>query len=135
MNMIKQTVWRPDTCGCVLIIEWDSDAPAEDRQHRPVVHAIHSETHEVVESARTCEHHAKHGRDHVAHYEAVLAENQFKNRAVGALATTLGVEPQSVIWGYGPDRRLILGHRELTPDWHERIRAALPPGEVDLREA
>ena len=30
------TRWRPDTCGCVIEYEWDSDRPEEARRHGPL---------------------------------------------------------------------------------------------------
>lgn len=30
------TRWRPDTCGCVIEYEWDSDDAEETRVHTPV---------------------------------------------------------------------------------------------------
>lgn len=34
--MLQVTRWRPDTCGCILEYEWDSDETETQRVHRLV---------------------------------------------------------------------------------------------------
>ena len=31
--MLKHTTWHPDTCKCVITYAWDSDVPADVREH------------------------------------------------------------------------------------------------------
>lgn len=33
---IKQTRWRPDTCACEYVYEWDDQADPETRTHTPI---------------------------------------------------------------------------------------------------
>lgn len=58
------TTWRPDTCGCVLQYEWDTEVPAEERTH-------------TMHSISKCPAHA-HLPDHEAFMEAT-EENKHKN--------------------------------------------------------
>src|SRR5690349_7350114 len=95
--MKRITTWRPDTCGCVLRLEWDDAAPLELRTHTPTV--------------TPCEAHRAHS-SHEAAYGAVLAENQTKNRAVAALvAHAPHLEPADIQAEFDEARRLSLhGH-------------------------
>lgn len=63
---MQVTRWRPDTCGCILEYEWDSDLPIEKR-----VHTFHKAAH-------VCKSHA-HVKANI--FEVVLADNRKKNLA------------------------------------------------------
>lgn len=70
--MIKTTRWKPDTCGCVIHYQWDSEATPETR------------TFSVVEQI-PCPAHAGLP-DMQAQYDAVCGENGRKNQFLaGAL--------------------------------------------------
>lgn len=81
--MIKVTRWHPDTCGCVIDYEWDTETTAETRVHTPV-------------SIQACEHHQ------VNTWDEVRAENKRKNDAVVAA----GVD--DVQWELDSERNVVL---------------------------
>ena len=110
--MKKITVWRPDTCGCELHLEWDDAAPIESRTHDPV-HVV------------PCEHHAHHPTHAHAH-AAVLAENQGKNRAMAALLEHAPhLEGQAIGFSFDETRNLVLHGHELPPGTRAAVQAAI----------
>ncbi len=66
------TRWSPDTCGCVLEYEWDTEASNDDREHT------------FVSMVKVCPDHEGLDKDHI-HYGHVVAENTTKNRVHTAL--------------------------------------------------
>jgi len=68
---LKLTRWSPDTCGCVVVYQWDSVVPQESR-----VHAFHH-----VE--RVCPSHAT--LTGAAAYQSCVEENRTKNLVFGWL--------------------------------------------------
>lgn len=93
--MTKVTRWYPDTCGCVIDLQWDSEAPSDQRVHTPV-------------ATTACSVHAPHAGKHDALHAAVLAENQHKNRSTAALAQARGVEAHTIGFSYDAARTLRL---------------------------
>ena len=77
--MKQKTEWRPDTCGCRILLGWD-DATA-----LPV--------HEIL-GVIPCAVHAGLG-DKQAVFKAVVEENQRKNQVVNELAD------KPVTWSFG----------------------------------
>jgi len=78
MSDIRKTRWKPDTCGCVVELEWDASLPQEDRVHTvPRVEACAA--HCALPSAGE-------------RYDAVLAENRLKNSALEVIRQNLPVE-------------------------------------------
>ena len=71
--MINTTTWSPDTCGCVFEYQWDTDVPPAQR------------THNFSRVLKTCSVHVS-GLPQEK-YDAVLEENQRKNKAFGLIAT------------------------------------------------
>lgn len=71
------TRWRPDTCTCVLELEWDSEHPEDARVHTAV-------------KAERCGAHAHEGKPNQHVFEAVHAENRHKNAVHGHLLEGLG---------------------------------------------
>jgi hypothetical protein len=81
------TTWRPDTCGCVIDIEWDDgDAP---RVHK-------------AKRVSPC---PDHQGDAEAVFAAVLDENRRKN-SVLPIAEAAGIQVNSLLWWWGPGRVL-----------------------------
>lgn len=66
--MIRITKWKPDTCGCVINLEWDDEVSSENRTHS-------------LNSIEKCEFHQALS-DADAH-AAVLDENVTKNQVLG----------------------------------------------------
>jgi hypothetical protein len=64
---IRETTWRPDTCGCEIVYQWD-DSVAEAQR-----------THEVSGITKRCAAHASH--DDQNGFTAVIDENKRKNIA------------------------------------------------------
>ena len=75
--MLKTTTWSPDTCDCTLHYEWDTDTTEDERVHTPV------EVSHAGHPTQRCAKHSHHADVHALH-QAVLAENQAKNRAINA---------------------------------------------------
>lgn len=63
---LKTTRWKPDTCGCVIEYEWDSESPESVR------------VHSVSSVKNKCKWHLNDTND-IACYEKVLNENKTKN--------------------------------------------------------
>ena len=73
--VMKTTTWRPDTCGCELHYDWDTDHHEDIRVHTP------REVHPHGHVTKRCPKHSHHVSVHDLH-AAVLAENRAKNMAV-----------------------------------------------------
>ncbi len=69
--MIKTTLWRPDTCDCVISYSWDSEMPEDDRVH--TVTTVHN----------ACVHHKN--IEKTEHFNKVVGENTSKNKVYGVL--------------------------------------------------
>ncbi len=94
---IQRTRWRPDTCGCDLIYEWDDAIAQEDRVH--TIHRID----------RTCPVHGGHANKE-DHYKTIKDENISKNKAIGLLVKE-GLDPNlagNVKWRFNPDRSIVV---------------------------
>lgn len=65
--MIKTTRWYPDTCGCILEYQWDTDESVETRKHT------------FTKISNNCECHI--GLTPQDIYTQVTSENQMKNKA------------------------------------------------------
>lgn len=74
---INITTWTPDTCGCQIHYAWDDSVPAEERIHSPV-EGVTAHGGTFIPTKR-CQHH-EHHKDTRAHHDAVLEENQRKNK-------------------------------------------------------
>lgn len=93
--MKKITTWKPDTCECVLRLEWDTEQPAETRVHSAA-------------GGTPCAAHAAVG-DVVAVADAVKAENRGKNQSLAALlAHAPDLKPEDVAFRFAADRSLVL---------------------------
>lgn len=75
--MIKTNIWRPDTCGCQIIYQWDSDLPDDQRVHTPIPGGIDSNGKPILPII--CDLHSELSTDHVKHHDIVVSENQMKN--------------------------------------------------------
>ena len=71
--MKNVTRWYPDTCGCVIDFEWDTDNPNDTPVGKTVVKA--------------CEYHPL--EDAVSHHSTIIQENQGKNKALKIIADNL----------------------------------------------
>lgn len=102
--MIKFNVHRPDSCECVLVYSWDNSVPVEQRVHTPVASAPTNDGGTV--EPIPCEFHSDM-KDHVEHYNAVLAENQRKNKAITAVVETFAdIKAEDVQYSFDDNRRL-----------------------------
>ncbi len=71
--MIKTTTWSPDTCGCRIEYDWDTEVAQDSR------------THTLKQFVKRCPAHST-GTEVVA-YAAVTDENTRKNILRGAILT------------------------------------------------
>lgn len=60
------TRWRPDTCTCVLELEWDDEHPEEAREHKAI-------------KVERCGAHPHEGAPNQHVFETVHGENRHKN--------------------------------------------------------
>ena len=70
--MLHKNLWRPDTCDCELVYEWD-DALDEN-----------SRVHTISAVNKTCPAHSSI-TDKTKHYNTVLEENKRKNILYGKI--------------------------------------------------
>lgn len=90
---VKITCWHPDTCGCVMDIEWDDTEPESIRTHR----------FKTIIS-KCPEHAGLSGRDV---YEQVLSENTRKNLAFSEIQTVHPqITPDNYLWFFDKERAL-----------------------------
>ena len=79
--MIRTTLWRPDTCGCVIEYEWDDTVSESER------------THSISKVVEACEAHKGLTAEEL--YATVGDENKRKNIALGHIlenTPSLGVD-------------------------------------------
>lgn len=69
--MIQKTKWKPDTCECEIVYEWDDSLPDDQRVH-------------TLASIQKCQHHAKHDDD-TAYDQVLNKENKLKNMVLGEI--------------------------------------------------
>ena len=120
--MIKETVWKPDTCGCSYVYSWDSEAPEGLR------------VHSFARVEKAC---PAHTSDEVG-YLAGLVENRRKNIAIGRARNVLGdiFNDGGLSWTFNVDRTVITVSfgGQLTRQQVSRVQAAadllLGPGVV-----
>lgn len=89
--MMNQTTWRPDTCDCKIIYEWDSSVPDDQRVHTLV-------------SMEKCAHHNQL-TDTLAYDKVLNEENKLKNMAIGDLNLT-ELEKEEISWAFDKNRNL-----------------------------
>lgn len=89
--MIKKTRWKPDTCNCIIIYEWDSDHHENDRYH---------ELHEIEK----CQVHYSLKDEEAFH--AVISENRRKNTAVNEYVLLNNLKHEDVDFSFDEERNL-----------------------------
>lgn len=110
--MIKTTTWTPDTCSCTIVYEWDSTLSEEKRVHTPI-------------SAKNCSDHSHFSNDHVTLFNAILAENQGKNKAYdNACIAVPRLLPEHFTFSFDANRNLTLTISTLTPQELLAIKAS-----------
>lgn len=75
----KKTTWRPDTCGCEVIYEFDHDLPLEGQDP-------------VVVSVTLCADHAGLPPGLQDKFDHILRQNQRKNEALEEAYLELGID-------------------------------------------
>jgi hypothetical protein len=107
LDLLVINRWHPDTCQCQLSYMWRKDVSEQERVHHPHTSHWKCDLHAHLPCI------ASGSNDH---HEAVLSENQHKNAAVGAVAEILGVDSNSVAWGFNAKREVSVSHPRLTSD-------------------
>lgn len=106
--MIRKMMWQPDTCGCQLVLEYDSEEDDATRVYKPVA------------GTKLC---AAHQGDPAQMGDVVFAENRRKNYAVAALCEHLGgedkVNPTEIVWLLDDQRKVTVSH----PDVQDKAAA------------
>lgn len=96
--MRHTTTWSPDTCGCVIEYDWDTDTSEDERVHT------------VSKIVKECPLHK--GLDIKTHYVTVLEENTRKNLAVGEIRET---HPNAEVdWSFDKARNVVLNVKNVS---------------------
>lgn len=91
--MIRSTIWKPDTCKCVVEYNWDDSVE------------LTPETTTVKNAIHKCEYH-NHILDNELWLDTLFAENQNKNRVINALIEKFPDKNFNFI--YDNNRKLII---------------------------
>lgn len=123
----KVTTWKPDTCGCVLHLEWDDEVPAEERVHTAVPFVVTND--ESIMPRKVCPIHEsldptdKEEGKHVKHLEKVLEENQRKNITLGKVKEIIGEDAD---WEFDANRNVVITTKtKLSKAQEDSIKDAL----------
>lgn len=108
--MITKTTWRPDTCGCVIVYEWDTEVPEDERTHALI-------------SIQKCVRHTAEDTDSVA-YTKAKTDNETKNIVVSDIKETLDIDVNS-LWAYDEAGVLCFDVSALPEDEKLEVYAAL----------
>jgi len=124
----KITTWRPDTCGCVILYQWDDAVPDDQLVHT------------VYQISKKCSFH-QNTLSNGEHFTVVQDENTRKNRAIGkiladfpALTEQVTIDGETLTrmkrgvmsWSFDDTRKLILdAHGNLSVGEKIVVRAAL----------
>lgn len=94
---MKQTIWRPDTCECEIVLTWDDDS----------VPASESAVHELTRFNRKCSAHS--GNDGKEQFDAAIEENRRKNYTFAEVRKVLpSLTPEFYKWSFDNERNLIV---------------------------
>lgn len=105
--MLKTTVWRPDTCNCVLEFQWDTEDPELNRVHTFLPPKEVCQVHSLV-APRIIN-------------EEVMRENRIKNVAISMLVEGTELNEGDISWSFRSDRTLGLAIKTPLSD-QERAR-------------
>jgi len=129
--MKKITLWKPDTCDCILLYEWDDQIPNDLRVHTPVEENIDHAGLGI--KTRRCDDHQEsdlgklHGK--------VKAENTKKNIVLGLIVDqVLGASEERIerdgskskilksdvlSWSFDKNRKLVIEIKDAKIDKNE----------------
>jgi len=107
---LKQiTRWSPDTCSCVLDIEWDDTEPESSR------------THTIKAVVNRCGSHQAGSDEDV--FKAVLSENTRKNRVFTLAQKVLPeLTVEDYEWSFDAKRVLEVKFTNMTPAQKARLQ-------------
>jgi hypothetical protein len=87
--MLKQMAWKPDTCGCEIILDWDDSLPA-------VEHIFNMFKYR-------CEAHLND------EFNSVLEENRLKNLVFTEINKIIPtITPELYQWKFDENRKLVI---------------------------
>ena len=103
--MKKVTIWKPDTCECQLLLEWDTDQDEKDRVHTAIESYV-NDRGEEFKAIRCSTHQIK---DIKNHHSEINEENTHKNKSI-AHVTELhsNIDPKKVNFHFDHTRTLHL---------------------------
>jgi hypothetical protein len=91
---IRETTWRPDTCGCEIVYSWDDELPEAVRKH------------DMSKANRRCAAHASH-EDIKVHFDTITEENRRKNIAFEEVKKIIpALTPEFYQWEFDQNRIL-----------------------------
>ena len=110
MPPFNVTRWSPDTCKCVIEYRWDTALPEAARVHVLNTYVFKCSFHQALPDA--------------AAYTKVGSENQTKNLAL-LEAKNIGLDPDTIIWSFDAQRRVVLTVPNITPAQRGLLTTAL----------
>lgn len=117
---INTTLWKPDTCECVIEYTFDTDEPEDVRQHN-------------FKKISTCKHHS-HLDDASAYDQVLNKENKFKNEVVSDIKNSLpGILTEDDVLDFSFD-----AGRNLTVNLPKKVAAkdvAIAKGAIGLKHS
>jgi hypothetical protein len=121
---IRETTWRPDTCGCEIVYSWDDAVPANEHAHA------------LERFTVKCAAHA--GDDEVNLFAAALEENRRKNLAFDEIKKVIpALSPEFYLWEFDENRVLTISLNGPTNSEKGAVIAALNTrfgsGKIELK--
>lgn len=109
--VLRETIWRPDTCDCEIIYEWDDREPEDRRVHR------------LKRVISRCSVHS--GIPLSSLFDVVLEENRRKNMTLDfaqSIVHTVGLE--NYRWSFDSNRTLIVEISGLTASQKKGLQSS-----------
>lgn len=115
---LNETTWSPDTCGCVIVYEWDDSLPSEERIHT------------FKRADKVCAAHLSGSPNKMA---VVLEENQRKNIVFGEIKKiNTDLKPEEFHFRFNDQRKLIVSSPGLEKSNEGALEVKVGGDKVDV---
>jgi len=109
--VLRETIWRPDTCDCQIVFEWDDREP-EDRR-----------THRLKRVIKRCDIHKAVPLNSL--FDVVIEENTRKNLSLGlAQALVHTLTSDNYKWSFDINRVLVAEFSGLTTSQKKDLQSS-----------